>query len=419
MSDSTVSRLILLDSGLRAERGHHANFTRLLRHEALARGWSCAVYSNREISDHLRVEFDPVRHFQCSPYDRTCSVPTRADIEHYITQNEMFYRELCHLQLDADEHNLILVPTITHNQLLGFAQWLGSAASPQRARFAVMLLFSPGWEVLGTPEPIARALYHHALRKLANLTHRRCELFAETQLVAEQFTPLAERPVHVVPWPTAESHLDSLVVRPCDRDAPCIGYLGYAKQERGISLLPSCIEQVLGERPDVSFFVQVDTFLPATVRDELAALQAIGQRVQVHLGSMPRERFLEQLAALDAVLLPYEPYAYRRRGSALFSEAAMLGKPMVVPANTWMAEQMLTHNLGGECFDRFESASIGTATLRLLDHLDDHLARSRNAAPAWRTQRTAAAFLDRVLDTLRYSANLAGTFEKAAVSGES
>lgn len=401
MSDTAIERLILLDSGLRAERGHHANFTRLLTAEARRRNWSTTVFSHAVISEHLRREFHVNAHFTGSPYDLTYTDPACADIENYLTQNELFQRELEQIELPDDPRTLVLIPTITHNQLLGFAKWLQSASAPQHTRFAVVLLFSPGWQVLKTPEAIARSLYHHALRPVRDVSSERLALLAETQPVADEFTDLAERQVHVAPWPTAEPHVVPHIYAASEEAHVRIGYLGYAKRERGIHLLPEAVRMVLEREPRARFFIQVDTFLPETVQGEVNLLVNMQPRVTLHQGSMPRTEFLSKLAELDVVLLPYDPDAYRRRGSALFSEAAMLGKPMIVTGGTWMAEQMTQSSLGGMCIERFDSGSIADATIAALRDIDSLTQRAHAAATDWKAGRTAAAFLDTVVATMQ------------------
>lgn len=416
MKHDSIDRLVILDSGLRAERGHHANFTRLLVNEARSRDWATAVYSNREVSQHLQREFTPVAHFSTSPYDLTHadgSLPLVADLANFVEQNDAFEQELGSLPLCSSMRDLILIPTISHNQLLGLARWMRSAAVPANAHIAVMFLFSPGWDVLRTPPELARAMYGYALQELAWIDPARLTLLAETQPVADEFTELAGRTVHVAPWPTAEPHVSSFRDRANQKDTLKIGYLGYAKRERGIHLLPDIARRALAELPQVRFFVQVDTFLPETVQDEVDALLALGDRVEVHRGSIPREQFLDTLSSMDIILMPYDPQAYRRRGSALFSEAAMLGKPMIVPGETWMAEQMHQHSLGGECFSAFDADAICDSLTTAVRDIDTLRKTALAAADPWTRIRTAGAFLDR-LSSLAESAVGPAAFTAAA-----
>ena len=58
------------------------------------------------------------------------------------------------------------------------------------------------------------------------------------------------------------------------------------------------------------------------------------------LVAVPPEDYYAELAAADLVVLPYDAEVYRDRSSGILAEALAAGKPVVVPAHTWMADQI-------------------------------------------------------------------------------
>lgn len=394
-------RIALLDSGLRDESGHHANFARLIRAEAARRGWTLEIVAHKAVSPALQKALDARPHFSVSPYDRASSDPVCGDIETFIGVNALYRRELD--AAGAAEADLVLIPTITHNQLYGLAQWLQVSARRTSIACAPMLMFPPGWEPVATRLGIDAALYRFGLKQFRGLGPDRLFLHAETGPVARIFTRLADRDVAVVPWPAAEDGGNAAASRraPFSRRAPTIGYFGYGKAERGIFLLPEVLAAIAVARPDARFVVQVNSFVASETAGVADALRPLNDRVAIIEGALPRDRLMALMADCDTVLMPYDPEPYRERGSGLFGEAIMLGRTIVVPAGTWMAEELEAHGLPGVAFDRFEAASVAAATLDLIDRGAGIAASAAAAVDAWVGERTARTYLDAVTASLR------------------
>ena len=60
---------------------------------------------------------------------------------------------------------------------------------------------------------------------------------------------------------------------------------------------------------------------------------------------LPRPEYEAILRAVDVVLLPYDHASYAERTSGIFVEAIFAGKPVLVPAGTWMAAELLRFDL--------------------------------------------------------------------------
>ncbi|WP_376967229.1 hypothetical protein ABNQ39_35575 (plasmid) [Azospirillum sp. A26] len=131
------------------------------------------------------------------------------------------------------------------------------------------------------------------------------------------------------------------------QDHSCLvgGYLGDARLEKGFHLIPAAIDRLDRDHvaPGLLRF-QLQSYVPQA-RPELKILQALE-----HLRSMSRSavrtlprplsvpEYNQLLDRSDFVLIPYTRLNYTARSSGIFTEALAAGKPVIVPAGTWMSE---------------------------------------------------------------------------------
>lgn len=123
-----------------------------------------------------------------------------------------------------------------------------------------------------------------------------------------------------------------------------IVYLGDARTEKGYHHLPRLVAELTADGPPVQFSFQSNFNVPG---GEPAAAAARAQlerlpRDQVRLLNDPMTSADYRALLLDAdvVVLPYDRDDYYARSSGIFAEALAIGKPVVVPAGTWMAAEL-------------------------------------------------------------------------------
>ena len=90
---------------------------------------------------------------------------------------------------------------------------------------------------------------------------------------------------------------------------------------------------------------------------ETSQVTAVNNGVELTLvkNYLNREEYYHWLGASQIILLPYNYPAYEGRTSGIFTESIMAGKTPLVTKNTWMASELLKHNLG-ELVINWESA---------------------------------------------------------------
>ena len=111
------------------------------------------------------------------------------------------------------------------------------------------------------------------------------------------------------------------------RQALRFGFFGSAFTSKGITLLHQAVQQccAAGDWPH-----RIDLVLPAGATRIVDAFGSCGPQVRANSRTRSNTEFLQAMAAVDVVLLPYDPAHYGDKLSGVLFEALALGKPVVV-----------------------------------------------------------------------------------------
>ena len=172
-----------------------------------------------------------------------------------------------------------------------------------------------------------------------------------------------------------------------------VGILGGARPEKGSHLIPAIVQESrrLGR---INFTIQLaNEQLP---EQDFARLCRLAEEpgIQIARGPLDQIAYRSLLASCDILLLPYDRLCYRQRGSGIFVEAAVTGRPVVVPTETWMGRQLAAGTVAGTAFDGDDAASIARAVIRASDTLPALAACAQERAADWQRTMTLDAFLD-------------------------
>jgi glycosyltransferase involved in cell wall biosynthesis len=116
--------------------------------------------------------------------------------------------------------------------------------------------------------------------------------------------------------------------------------------------------------------------------------------------------YLVSLCRSSLVLLAYAAKADILQPSGVFSEAASLGKPLVVPAGTWMADEIAAGRAVGTIFEESTAESVAASVVEALQRLDTLTAAAEQIAPAMREENSCQRVLERMLELDRQSPDM-------------
>jgi glycosyltransferase involved in cell wall biosynthesis len=190
-------------------------------------------------------------------------------------------------------------------------------------------------------------------------------LACETGSIRQIYTELSGHPVELQDPPKVLPKTSTSRAQKSEGDAIHLVVMGHANASKGYGLLPEALRQLLRRHPNLRATIHGDI---SGVNDQGMALvmDSIGQlgpHVTVLTEVLDSEHYSELLNSADLVILPYDPYVYRNRGSGIFTEASILGIPMVVPMSCdFIAESISEGRAVG--FDRFDADSLSDAISR-------------------------------------------------------
>jgi glycosyltransferase involved in cell wall biosynthesis len=96
----------------------------------------------------------------------------------------------------------------------------------------------------------------------------------------------------------------------------------------------------------------------------------------------------ELFRSLDLVVIPYVHDVYREATSGIFAEALALGKPVVVPSGTWMAQELETAG-AGMVFSREQPSGLADRVLEVARDMKAYAERAEASRDAWRAFHSA------------------------------
>lgn len=398
-------RLISFHHRLGSMTGHRYPEALGLSAAARARGMDFFLFMNEHAEASVRAALPMGRAVLHCPVFRT-------DLS--FDERTADFVEMLHRFLDpvVRKDDWALVTTGTQCEVRALAAWLGRTPAERRP-WAVTLFHSDRWNRHGPAERDRqvsefRVVASELAQLDADAAHHLIIGSIDDTLCSELGGLLGTR-VMRVPQVVPSGEYVPLSERRVDEPA-LVGVLGGARPEKGSHLIPAIIRESrrLGS---VRFAIQlVNEQLTAEAFAELCEMEH-EPGVEAAHGPLDQEAYRSLVARCDLVLLPYQRIPYLNRPSTIFIEAAMTGRPVVVPSGIWIGDQVAAGGAAGTVYDGDDPAAIAAAVIRAAEALPQLALLARERAAEWRRTMTLDVFVD-WLDaeiTRRAAQPLAGT----------
>jgi glycosyltransferase involved in cell wall biosynthesis len=396
----TPRHIHLIDPGLKEVAGHNLTQDLSIARECIKRGIPVTIYarkgSNLGIQDVTVVENLHLDIFaEANPQRAEFAV-----FESFFLINRSFLADLNAIPADSFTHqDLVYFPNITQNQLEAVADWVMELPRDKRPTLAITLRYLNSKMLYNLNRgygPTIELLYSHVLPKLLE-RHPRTYLYADTQVLSDNYTRLSGTQVTTLPIPHIEA--DATYARSvANCDALSLLYIGGWAQYHGSDFLPGVIESVLSDFPDVKFTVQVNASPDSADRQTMAALElAFAPRIKVLYGSLSTQEYASTLRAADIVVLLYLPSHYSFASSGVFTEAAALGKVLVVTAGTTLETSVRNFDLGAVVVPEFTIASCAAAVKTAILNFEELDQKVNNSYQQFSDTNSPKGFLDSML----------------------
>jgi hypothetical protein len=268
--------------------------------------------------------------------------------------------------------------------------------------FCLALIFSPrgrNWYVwiihrFEFPKSNVTRLYRllHAVIR-GRLGRERLILFSENDPIAKSLVKTFGQAVYVLPMPQIASQRERSIMPEPDsrvRDKVICWWPGLPSALKGLAIIVRLVHMTGPEAQRLCI-----------VADEGAGLSPVEGGCQVVLlpVGISRAEYIGWMHTMDVALLPYSAPVYATRTSGPFADAIAVGKPAVVTAGTWMADELRKYGLDELILD-WNSPSILSDLLHVAraEDMRAKLARMQAAYADYHSVRGFARAIHDVFD---------------------
>jgi glycosyltransferase involved in cell wall biosynthesis len=371
--------------------GHFLWESKLLVEELLSRGRAIRIAGHRSIrADQfpgtLTIPTFALHHHALVSTDEKWQY-----VENFVVHNLDYQKGLNGLDPTIFTDALTLFLDVGDRQLLGTIRWFAGFEDSKRPNVAIILKGQLDWTARNRGLTLLREVWSDC----PPFFKEHVKVCSRSDMSADKYAEILGVRPHVLPSVLGPTEKEIRQSR--ERVGPQVGplvvsFLAGARAERGVALIADVVKQCspLGVR----FLIQAVDADDRTAG--VTSLKALRDHPGVcfHEGLLPREAYNDWIAQ-SVVLLPYAPDRYQSRQSGVHLEAKSLGAPVIVPAGTWMAEDV--KRLGnGLVFEEYDARSIVECIARAQTQLAT--LRARAAACAAEHQRNHGA--DRCVDAI-------------------
>jgi len=380
-----VAKLVLLEHSLIDTGGHHFEYVRLLAQAARQHGRRVIVAAHRRFraAAALGEGVEVIRAFRQTAYSRFSVLagvrqllrPSKypflgltADFPNAIGRRSIWDRWRqrrfraarvtwinefatdCRRvldQLELDECDDVLVATASELELTGLALYL--AGTPRTLLTNWHLQFHFGVAVGRPPEhdedarPWAAAR-HAFSAALARIPYHRLSLYATTAELAQQFNRLGVRAVHPLPYPVDRQFCPRRVAAGGQDDEPLrLTCAGGVRREKGqkshLETLATAIASTHLATGRVRLVVQAGS--PNTTRRLCRKLKLADSAIEQQRHPLPAAEYRQLIERAAAGLFFYDSRRYYGRRAGILGEFLAAGRPVIVPAGSWLGDQLI------------------------------------------------------------------------------
>jgi glycosyltransferase involved in cell wall biosynthesis len=404
---------ILIDSGLLDKGGHCYQLAKVVSESLSRRRLRYRWFGIHDLDPSIAAEIGIIPHFSRSLWEYVHLTPLERlqgfaaklrrnprrhsrgfEFRTWKIINQSFEQDLRALPQDVwNPENLVAVPAITQNQIMGLIRFLCALPRGRLPRVVCQLMFSPSFVPWCEISALGNEFYKEAFGLAAPLMER--SLFFTVENEAMRATYLNDFGVQtrILPIPfCAPGPQRSLEGR------ARVGFFGIAKCEKGFHLLPGAIELCQRDGLDAEFIVQIqhNNWERLTIEAERALRGLKGVRFLE--GALSSEDYGAWTGRTDVVLLPYDPVAFgATRGSGIFAESVAAGRPVIASQGTFAGISVENNEAEGEVFAPYTSEALAAAIARLLPRLSACKERAADRAKEFARSNNPDTYVDVLL----------------------
>lgn len=213
--------------------------------------------------------------------------------------------------------------------------------------------------------------------------------YTDTEDLVRRHNALSPVQLLQIPVPFRQEKLQTQPSRAKDQSIHIV-YLGDARSEKGYQYLPDLVAALwlkYLQSGKARFTIQSNYNIEGGELSILAAKLQLAQyperKVRLINDPMSPDKYYQLLASADIVLLPYNPQNYQRT-SGVLTEALAAGKPVIVPARSWLAQQV--DNSRARIYNH--PKELSQSVIDVIENLGELTIAAQQFSPYWREQQS-------------------------------
>jgi glycosyltransferase involved in cell wall biosynthesis len=288
--------------------------------------------------------------------------------------------------------NLIVVPAISQNQILGLVEHLRTLPASALPTVVCQLMFAPSWTPWNRNGSRGEAYYREAFARAEKLIGRSLFFTTENDALAQFYMRVFKLKTGLLPVVTQV---------PSGKAQPAgvirLGFFGYSKSEKGFHLLPHAIQICRAKGLPIEFVVQIQhsNWERETIEAE-KALRRIPD-IEIIEGALDSEEYTLRTNAVDVTLLPYDPARFGLRGSGIYTDSVAASRPVIAAKGIYAALGIERGEAEGEIFAPYTSRALAEAIERLLPRFAELRSRAAQRACVFAARHSGDAYIDAML----------------------
>jgi glycosyltransferase involved in cell wall biosynthesis len=404
-------KILYADTALRTLEGHHASSGAALVKAFRGLGHEVTVVGHCEVLPELQRDLSVKPLFRYFTYGGPSGDPIAGWLTNFAIMAEATTADFHRAWAEHGPFDFVFFNSVRPAQLAALALWMraefvNGASAPA---VAVELGTEAGLTRSGSGdqatysvrEPTA-ILYRHVVNWIGKEQVGKIAFVTVNPTAAAEYRFILDLPVGLAPLPQPLPELR----RRKKKDTITVGLLGHQRVEKGYQLFPDLVPLVLQQHANARFIVhqsdvdstyQGDPQSIAQVTVKLRDLAGHDPRVELLLEPAVGDAWFALIDRCDIVALPYDPSRYQGAYSAILGEALASGAPVVVPADTTMAELLETEGRPGTTFKGWDAPSIAAAIGAAIDGFPNLVGPAYRAGKAWTERHGPARFAAAVI----------------------
>lgn len=234
------------------------------------------------------------------------------------------------------------------------------------------------------------------------------EFYTDTQELVNRYNSLSPVRLKLIPVPFRQEILAENIVKKTENQPIHLLYLGDARIEKGYLHLPRIVKDLWQDylsTNKLKITIQSNFNINSGEAGILASrleLETYPQdKVTIIKNPLTTSAYYQLLNSADLLVIPYDSVSYRYRTSGVLTESLAAGKPVVVPQNTWLANQI--DESRGVTYQNPEE--ITQAIIKIIDNLKVYQENAEKFRLYWLKQHSPDSLIQTLFSPLQLADN--------------